>query len=63
MNQRIVENKIYTLSFELSEAFLSAMVAFQFAVHQIIINYGEDINLSENEKKIHAYKVLHEWPM
>ena len=39
-NQRIVENKIYTLSFLLSEAFLSAMAAFQFAVNRIIMNYG-----------------------
>ena len=25
------------------------------------MNYGEDVNLSENEKKIHAYTVLREW--
>ena len=62
MNQRITENKINTLSIELSEACLTAMVAFQFAVNRILINYGEDINLSENVKKIHAHTVLHEWP-
>ena len=26
------------------------------------MNYGEDVNLSENEKLIHAYAVLREWP-
>ena len=38
------------------------MAAFQFAVNCIIMNYGEDIDLSENEKKTHAYRVLREWP-
>ena len=37
------------------------MAAFQFAANQILINYGEDVNLSDNEKKIHAYTVLREW--
>ena len=64
MNQRIVENEIYTLSFELSEAFLSAIAAFQFAVNRILINYGEDINNSENVKKNTRshHTVLPEWP-
>ena len=62
MNQRIVENKIYTLSLLLSEAFLSVMAAFQYAVNRILLKYGEDVDLSENEKKTHAYTVLREWP-
>ena len=33
------------------------MAAFQFAVDRIIMNYGEDVDLSENEKKTHAYAV------
>ena len=36
------------------------MAAFQFAVHRIIMNYGEDVDLSENEKTTHAYTVLRE---
>ena len=39
------------------------MAAFQFAVNRILLmNYGEDINLAENYKKIYAYTVLREWP-
>ena len=38
------------------------MSAFQFAVKHILMNYGEEINLTKSEKKIHVYKVLHEWP-
>ena len=26
------------------------------------MNYGEEVNLTKSEKKMHTYKVLHEWP-
>ena len=62
MNQRIVEIKIYTLSLLLSEAFLSLMAAFQYAVNRILLKYSEDVDLPENEKQTHTYKILREWP-
>ena len=54
MKKRIVEIKIYSFSLLLSEAFLSVMAAFWYAVNRILLKYGEDIDLSENEKKTHA---------
>ena len=29
---------------------------------RILLKYGEDVDLSENEKTTHAYTVLREWP-
>ena len=37
------------------------MAAFQFAVNRTLMNYGEDVNLSENEKTMHTYTGLREW--
>ena len=30
--------------------------------NRTLLKYGEDVDLSENEKKTHAYTVLREWP-
>ena len=38
------------------------MAAFFFAANRINMNYGEDVNLTKNEKRMHAYRVLRKWP-
>ena len=38
------------------------MAAFQMAVNRITMNYSEDVNLSDYEKLMHAYRVLRKWP-
>ena len=37
------------------------MSAFLRAVNRICSNYGEEVQLTKNEKLLHAYKVLGEW--
>ena len=39
----------------------SVMSAFLLAVNRICWNYGEEVQLTKNEKLLHAYKVLGEW--
>ena len=38
------------------------MAVFQLAGYRITMNNGEDVNLSEYEKLMHAYTVLRDWP-
>ena len=56
-NQRIVGNKIYTLSLLLIRSFLINMSAFLWASNRMNMNYGANVNLSKNEKKENNFRV------
>ena len=59
MNQRIVGNKIYTLSFLLNQKLShQIMSAFLWATYRMSMNNGTDVNLSQKEKKEHTFRVL-----
>ena len=56
----LILNEIIHFPFDIQK-FSSVMSAFLRAINCICSNYGEEVQLTKNEKLLHAYKVLGEW--
>ena len=61
-NLKIVENKFHTLSCMSIRSFLFSMSAFLFLTNCINTSYGDIVDISKAEKRLHTFKVLCEWP-
>ena len=62
-NLKIVESKAHALSCLSIRSFLFSMSAFLYLTNRMNMSYGEAVDLSTSEKRLHTFKVLCEWPL
>ena len=60
-NLKIVENKFHTLSCMSIRSFLFSMSAFLCTANRMNMSYGDDMDITKAEKRLHTFKVLCEW--
>ena len=61
-NLKIVENKFHALSRMSIRRFLFSMSAFLFTTNRMTMSYGDAMDITKAEKRLHTFKVLCEWP-
>ena len=61
-NLKIVENKVHTLSCMSIRSFLFSMSVFLYTTNRMNMSYGDIMDITKAEKRLHTFKVLCEWP-
>ena len=62
MNLEIVESKVHTLSCLSNSSFLFSMPEFLYQTHRMDNTLGELVDITQEQKTEHIFKVLCEWP-